>query len=175
MKKLICLLSGALALLFVQACEDKHGKNYNKPTIDQDGVTFVKNGIEGSLTEIKASGLAITNSNNQRVIALAKMMIEDHTETIDELKKIETEKRVIESDTISSAHRQMIDDLSKKTDSRFDKAYLQMMVANHGEAVKLFTTAAANTDADIKNTASKTLPVIQMHLDSVQAVLAALK
>jgi putative membrane protein len=175
MKNLICLLSGVVALLFIQACQDKHGKNYNKPTIDENGVMFVKNGMEGNLAEIKASGLAITNSNNQRVIAFAKMMIEDHTKTIDVLKKMATDKQVAEIDTLSSAHRQMIDELSAKNDGLFDKAYLQMMVADHEQAVQLFTSAATNGDSDIKKTASKTLPVIQMHLDSARAILAGLK
>jgi putative membrane protein len=176
MKNLIYLVFGVMGLLFVQACQDKHGKNYNKlDKPDQDGLVFLKNGIEGGLTEIKASGLAITNSSNQRVIGLAKMMIDDHTKAGDALKKIESDKHVEEKDTVSSDHEKIISDLAKESGPAFDKAYLQQMVTDHEGAVKLFTNASQNTDLEISQFAAKTLPTIKMHLDSVNAILTSLK
>src|SRR6185437_16079462 len=81
MNKLAYLFFALLFLLSAESCHDRQGKNYNKEVQVQevDPTTFIKDGIEGSMTEIKASGLAITNSNNQKVISLAKMLIEDHT------------------------------------------------------------------------------------------------
>ncbi|WP_428331011.1 DUF4142 domain-containing protein [Mucilaginibacter sp.] len=176
MKNLIYLVLGGMILFFAQACQDKHAKNYNNRTdIDQDGVLFIKNGIEGGLTEIKASGMAITNSNNQKVIGFAKMMIDDHTKAGDELLKIKGDKKLTEMDTIYSAHQQMINELSKKTGAAFDKAYMQMMVADHEEAVKLFATASKNPDSEIEGFASKTYPTIKMHLDSANAINSSLK
>jgi len=94
MKNLTYLFVLVVFMLCMQACQNKQGKNYNQEEqAAQDGLTFVKNGMEGGLTEIKASGLAITNSRNQRVISLAKMMIEDHTKAGDELKQIESDKK----------------------------------------------------------------------------------
>jgi putative membrane protein len=176
MKNLICLFLGVITLLFIYACQDKHGKNYNTTAqVDTAGISFINNGIESGLTEIKASGLAITNSNNQRVIGLAKMMIDDHTKAGDDLKQIASDKKVNERDTINAAHQQMIADLSKKSGAAFDKAYLQMMVTDHQGAIKLFTNVTQNTDADIKNFATKTLPTIKMHLDSANVILMSLK
>ncbi|SHM23020.1 DUF4142 domain-containing protein [Mucilaginibacter sp. OK098] len=175
MKNVIYLLSGVMILLCAQACQDKKSKNYNQGQDEQEGVVFIKSGIEGGLTEIKASGLAITNSNNQKVIDLAKMMIDDHTKTGEELKQLETDKKITETDTINSAHQQMINDLSKKSGKAFDKMYLQMMVADHEEAVKLFTNASSNSDNKIKKVASQNLPTIKIHLDSANAICIALK
>jgi len=176
MKNLICLFFGVITVFFIYACQDKHGKNYNTTAqVDTAGVSFINNGIEGGLTEIKASGLAITNSNNQRIIGLAKMMIDDHSKAGDDLKQIASDKKVNEKDTINAVHQQMINDLSKKSGAVFDKAYLQMMVKDHEGAIKLFTGAAQNADPDIKNFAAKTLPIIKMHLDSANAILTSLK
>jgi putative membrane protein len=163
-----------MLLFLIQACQERAGKNYNTVS-DENGTVFIKNGIEGGLTEIKASGLAITNSNNQRVIALAKMMINDHSAARDTLKKIEMDKKVDEKDTINAAHLQMIDDLSKKSGEAFDKSYLQMMVADHEDAVKLFNNASQNRDKEISKFAASTLPIIQMHLDSANAILSSVK
>ncbi|MCR8556127.1 DUF4142 domain-containing protein [Mucilaginibacter sp. BJC16-A38] len=173
MKNLIYLLTGLMFLLFTEACQDKKGRNYNQQ--QQDEITFVKSGIEGGLTEVKASGLAITNSNNQKVIGLAKMIIDDHTNAGDEFKKLESDKKIAENDTISSAHQQMIGDLSKKSGVAFDKAYIQMMIADHEQAVKLFTAASTSPDNAIKKVASENLPTIKMHLDSANAISTTLK
>ncbi|ASU34709.1 DUF4142 domain-containing protein [Mucilaginibacter xinganensis] len=176
MKNLICLLSGIMVLLCLHACrENKKGRNFNQAQDDRDGVTFIKNSIEGGMMEIKASGMVITNSNNQKVISLAKMMIDDHTKLGDELKQLEKEKKISETDTLSNSHQQMIRDLSKKSGKAFDKMYLQMMVADHEQAVKLFTSAAGNSDSAIKKIAAGNLSTIKMHLDSANAICVGLK
>jgi putative membrane protein len=176
MKNLTYLVFGLIILVFIQACQDRHGKNFNKTArVNQDELVFIKSGIEGGLTEIKASGLAITNSNNQRVIGLAKMMIEDHTKSGDGLKKIEHNKQVEEIDTISGDHQKEINELSKKSGGSFDKAYINMMVADHMDAVKLFTNASESTDTEISKFAAETLPALKMHLDSANAILATFK
>ena len=176
MKNLTYLILGVIAVFLVQACHNKRAKNYNQTTlVDIQGLNFITNGIEGGLAEIKASGLAITNSSNQRVIGFAKMMISDHTQAGDKLKKIETDKLVVEKDTINADHQKMITDISKKTGPAFDKAYMQMMVKDHENAVKLFADATTNNESAIQNFAKKTLPIIQMHLDSAKVIVASLK
>jgi putative membrane protein len=172
MKNLIFPFFGLIILFGLQACQQKQAKNYN---IDQDNVLFVKNGIEGQLTEILASGLVITNSNNHRIINLAKAMLDDHTNEGEGLKKLETDKKIVEKDTISSAHQQSIDSLSKKSGTAFDKAFLRLIITDHDKAVELYTTASQSKDADVNKFAVKTLPVIKAHLDSAKAILTSLK
>ena len=175
MKNLIYLLSGMIILFCVQACQDKKGKNYNEGQGEKEGITFIKNGIEDGLTETKASGLAITNSNNQKVIGLAKMIIDDHAKIGEELLKLKADKKITEMDTINNLHQQMIKDLSKKSGASFDKAYLQMVVVDHEQAVKLFTDATTNNDGKIKKIAAQNLPTVKMHLDSANAICITLK
>ena len=58
----------------------------------------------------------------------------------------------------------------------FDKAYVEAMVDGHKKAVKLFTDAAQNCkDPDLKAFATKTLPTLKMHLDSIQAIHDSMK
>jgi putative membrane protein len=177
MKNVTYLLLGIAVIFAAQSCMDnRHAKNYNDKTMTDDGgLSFIKNGIEGGLTEIKASGLAKTNSTNPKVISFANMMITDHTGADNELKKIEAEKMVDAHDTISMEHQKKITDLALKTGASFDKAYMTMMVADHEKAVSLFHEAAGNTSNLIHDFSHKMLPVIQMHLDSAKAILASLK
>ncbi len=54
-------------------------------------------------------------------------------------------------------------------------AYLQMIVEDHEQAVKLFTDAGNSTNSRIRKVASENLPLIKMHLDSAIAISAVLK
>ena len=110
-----------------QSCDDaKKAKNYNQETtVDQRGLIFIDNAIDGGRTEIKLSTIAQRISQNQEVTGFAKMMIDDHTKAITELKKIRKKELVNPDDMISPAHRKMIDSISKFTGSQFDKAYME--------------------------------------------------
>ena len=178
MNKVIYVVMGIVMLLSVMACRhnNKQGKNYNEETgVDQQGLAFINSATEGGLTEIKASGLALTQSSSQRVISLAKMMVDDHSKASDELKKIAANKNVTLADTLSKVHEKMIAQLAGKKGAAFDKAYIQMMVIDHEQAVALFKAAATNTSQDIQGFVQKTLPTIQMHLDSANKLCTMLK
>ncbi|MDO3640993.1 DUF4142 domain-containing protein [Mucilaginibacter sp. L3T2-6] len=175
MKNLLYLSVAFLFLVFAASCHDRKGKNYNDINDEQEGEQFIRSGIESSMSDIKASGLAITNSNNHKVIGLAKMLIESHTKLDSALRQLEADKKMANSGAISNAHADMIKDLSKKSGPAFDKAYLQMIVNDHEEVVKLYTTASANSDEKIKKIASENLPAIKMQLDSANKICISLK
>jgi len=175
MKNLICLFFLAITMLSLQSCDDKQAENYDTDVRNGDAVSFIDDATNGGLDVIKASGLAITNSNNQRVIGFAIMVIDDRTKAGDQLKHIAAGKGIIQKDTVNHPHQQVINDLSKKSGSAFDKAYIQMMVTDYEQDVKLFAGAARKEDAEISSFAAKKLTTIQMHLDSAYAILRSLK
>jgi putative membrane protein len=175
MRNLTCLFLGLIILFsLLQAC-DGEKQTEDNDTSSADAIAFLHDEVRSGAAEIKASGLAITNSNNQRVIGFAIMVIDDHAKAEDKLKQIAAAKGVVEKDSIDVAHQQMINDLSKKSGAAFDKAYIQMMVTDHRQAIMLFNAAARNSDAATQSFADKTLPIIQMHLDSANAILTSLK
>lgn len=177
MRKLCYVISALGLIIAVSSCMDnRRAKNYNDKTLaDDEGLSFIKNGIEGGRTEIKASELAKKNSTNPRVISFADMMITDHTAATNELKNIQSAKLVDVAPGITSEHQVKIDSLAAKTGVAFDKAYMTMMVADHESAEKLFAEATNNTSNMIQDFSRKLLPKIQMHLDSAKAILAGLK
>lgn len=177
MKKSIIFFAGMMILFMASSCLDnKHAKNYNdNEMVDESGADFIKQGLEAGLAEIRAAKIAEINSGNPRVISFAKMMINDHTKAGDELEKISIIKRVSEGDTVNTDHQKMITVISAKKGAAFDKLYMQMMVNDHQNVVKLFTTATSDRNADIQNFAKKILPILKMHLDSANAICASLK
>jgi len=179
MKNILYL--GAFAFLTFSAttsCQDnKKAKNYNaKSTVDDQAMQFIKQANQAGLVEINAAGLVLGKSQNARVINFAKMMIADHSTTATELHKLADDKYVSTTDTIiDSEHLQMINSISKLSGPAFDKAYIQMMVTDHGKVIELFRDATRNKTKAIQNFAEKTLPVLIMHLDSAKAISVAIK
>ena len=159
------------------SCQDaRKAKNYNDKTkADLDAINFIRGGIEGGLTEIKAANIAKEQSSNPRIAQFADMIIADHIRLGRELKKIETDKMIDDRDTINADHQIMLKALADKTGDDFDRAYIQMMVTDHEKAIELFTGAGDNTSATIQKVAENALPKLRMHLDSAKAINASLK
>jgi putative membrane protein len=100
------------------------------------------------------------------VIALGKMMEDEHSKAMEDLKSLAAKKQV----TIPTAATEKIQDaykkLSEKTGKDFDKEYSDMMVKGHKDAIDKFEKAAKDAeDADIRNWASSMLPSLNAHLE----------
>jgi putative membrane protein len=177
MKQILGLLLVALILVSIQSCQsNKRANNYNnKALVDDSGLLFLKNGTEASLTAVKASGLAISNSKNQKIIQFAKTMIDDHTVLADDLKKLETDNFVTTSDTINPVHVQTIANLEQKKATDFDKAYMDMLISEHERELTIYKAATRDKSPNVSDFAQKTMPSLQAHLDSAKRIAAILK
>jgi putative membrane protein len=175
MKKLICFLSIVMVLFFVSSCKNnKHAKNYNE-MIDEGSVSFIQQGLEAGQTEIKASQLAAANSKNPHVLSFARSIIMDYDTTNDRLEKIAINNRVRGGDSVSARHQKAIANITSLSGNAFDKAYIQFMVTEHQNVVKLYNAATNDRLDAIQTFARRALPVLKMHLDSANLICATLK
>jgi putative membrane protein len=176
MKKLIYPVLGLAVAFSVQSCDNWKAKYLNeKSLVDQPGVVFLNGAMEGGMTEIAASKLALTNSTNQDVVAFAKMMIDDHTKADSALKALEFDQMFTAKDSISGEHKVILDSLAAKKGAEFDKAYMAMMVKDHDGAVELFTDASTDKNIPIHYFAEKTLPTVKEHLEKAEELEKSLK
>lgn len=176
MKKLIYPVLGLAIAFSVQSCDNWKAKYYNeKSLVDQPGMQFLNHAMEGGLTEVAASKLAVANSTNQDVVSFAKMMIADHSKADSTLQSIKDDQLVTAKDTISGEHQEILDSLATKKGADFDKAYLAMMVKDHDEAVELFTEATSDKNIPIHYFAKDNLPTIQEHLKKAEELKDSLK
>ncbi|MHB8206872.1 DUF4142 domain-containing protein [Mucilaginibacter sp.] len=177
MKKLIYPVLGLALMFSVQSCMDNYKAKYlNEKTLTDDaGISFIKNGLEGGMTEIAASKIALKNSQNPQVISLAQMMITDHSKANNVLDSIKDDKMLTEKDTISGEHKELLDSLQTKTGAAFDKAYVAMMIDGHKEAIDLFKDASDNKNQTIQDFARQALPTIEKHLEMAKDLNASLK
>jgi len=144
------------------------------PVSDMDKQFMMEAGAGGN-TEVMASKVAVERATNPRVKAFANMMISDHTKTNDELKSLASQKSVTLPDSVMEKQHKELDDLRKESAKNFDKAYMKMMDKDHKETIDKFQMASEKCDnTDIRAFASKTIPALKMHKDSVDAIQKAL-
>ena len=104
------------------------------------------------------------------------MMLDDETQNDSLLMQQQVDRKITPPDTvINTPNQQLVSSLSKQSGTPFDKAYITLMVSIHQAATQSFSQATNCTDDAISKLAAATLPEIQMHLDSAQAVLTSLK
>jgi len=137
---------------------------------------FVMDAASGGNTEVMASQVALTMAKSDRVKNFANMMVNDHTQANNELKSMATRMNVTVPDSVMPKQHTELETLRKTAGKNFDKQYMDMMVKDHKETVAKFQKASKNLDNnDLKTWATNTLPKLQMHLDSAQAIQKSVK
>ncbi|CAA9508044.1 MAG: hypothetical protein AVDCRST_MAG96-2317 [uncultured Segetibacter sp.] len=137
---------------------------------------FMIEAASGGMMEVELGKTASANATSAKVKEFGRMMVTDHTKANTELKAIAGKKNVTLPAAPAGKHQTHIDELKAKNGADFDKAYVDMMVDDHKEDVSKFQDEAKNgKDPDVKAFASKTLPVLQKHLKSIQAIQEGMK
>ena len=151
--------------------------NTNAAPLDKMDKDFVMKAASGGMMEVELGNYAQQNAANQRVKDFGAMMVRDHSKANDELKSFAASRNLmLNADSLMDLHKSHIDNLKKKTGAEFDKAYMSMMVTDHKKDVAEFEKASKMCkDQECLAWAGKTLPVLQMHLDSAQAINKSLK
>lgn len=130
----------------------------------EDKEFFHKAGV-GGLFEVRAGQMARDKAQSSDVRDFGNRMITDHTKANDELKAVASKKGLTMPTELDKEEKTVIDHLGGLAGKDFDKAYMAHMVDDHEKDVKEFEKATkATKDADLRNWARKTLPVLQEHL-----------
>jgi putative membrane protein len=124
---------------------------------DRDFFTKV---AKASMSEVEISRVALARTTNPEVRRFAQMMIDDHESASEELAMLASSKGV----TLPA--KEVHPSRWEKHDAKsFDKDYINKMVSDHEDVVKLFEKEAKDgDDADAVAFARKHLPRVQHHL-----------
>jgi putative membrane protein len=124
-----------------------------------------------NMQEIQLGELAQGRGYDPEVKKMAKMMIEDHTKALTELKTLAAERTITLPETVSDESKKDCDKLGKKDRHDFDKEYADMMVDGHKDALKRFEKEAEEgADEQVRTWAFKMLPSLRSHLDHALAI-----
>lgn len=136
---------------------------------------FLVDAAELNLAEIQLGKLA-QRSTNTDVKAHGKMMEDEHTKAFNELKVLAEAKGITIPMSVTEDGMEEYNKLNDKKAVDFDKAYIDMMVDGHKDAISKFEKIAQESnDAEIKDWAMKTLPALKMHLDHTTVIQDKMK
>ena len=142
-----------------------------KMTLSKEDSTFVMKAAAGGMMEVELGNVAQQNGNNARVKNFGQMMVSDHSKANDELKSFASSRGITLPASLPADEQKHVDAMKKMTGKAFDTHYMNMMVNDHKTDIGEFEKASKSAkDNDLKNWASKTLPTLNKHLDSAQAI-----
>jgi putative membrane protein len=148
----------------------------NNAPLSKDDSNFVMEAAVGGMMEVEAGNLAQQNANNQRVKDFGGMMVADHSKANTELQGLATSHGISLPAALPADKQKHMDAMKKMTGKAFDRHYMDMMVNDHKKTIDKFKMASEKCDdANLKSWASQTLPTLQKHMDSAQAIKKGIK
>lgn len=169
-----------LSLFVVHACggnpddpkeiaEDQNEEKFDDRQSEKDA-DFLVEAAAINLEEIKLGELAQERGMMEDTKALGKMMVNEHTAALKDLKALAAKKNITIPAVLTEDGQDAWDDLNEEKGMSFDKEYASMMVQGHKSAIRKFENASSNAeDADIRNWASSMLPGLRTHLEHSEA------
>jgi putative membrane protein len=144
-------------------------------SLSQTDMNFVKEAAIGGQFEIEMGRVAERNAANDKVKQFRAQMVRNHSDAAAKLKTIATAKGATVPQELDQAHAQKRDKLMNLKGAQFDRAYMTEMVKDHDTAAQLFGQQAdKGTDADLKQFARTTLPIIQEHNKMAREIAGSL-
>ncbi|MCX6273858.1 MAG: DUF4142 domain-containing protein [Bacteroidetes bacterium] len=145
--------------------EDHNNAKFDNNKNEKDA-QFLVDAAEINREEISLGQLAQKSGTTTHVKELGKMMEDAHTQSLADLSALAKTKNISiptsQTDDGQAAYKK----LNEKSGNDFNKAYADMMVNGHKDAITLFETASTSgTDPDIRAWATATLPALRTHLD----------
>jgi len=132
---------------------------------------FVRQMIMGNHSEIDAGNLAVQKASNEEVKKFGQKMVDDHTMLLNDLTKLADELHIKAPQAASSKDKAMAAKLSAMSGDAFDRAYVKDMVKDHEKDVaEVKKEANSAAIPEVKDAATKALPVIQGHLEMIQGI-----
>jgi putative membrane protein len=137
---------------------------------------FVKEAASGGMLEVELGKIAAEKAVNDKVKAFGRQMQEDHGKANEELKTVAANKGVQIPAALEGKHKRTVDRLSKLSGPEFDRQYMRTMIEDHKEDLKAFQREAdKGKDPDVKQFASKYVPMIKNHSEMAQTTGNQLK
>jgi putative membrane protein len=195
--KRIGLLPIAFAAMLAVACGGDRARDEEPEAIgtagegpDRGDQRWVEEMMAGNMAEVELGKIATDRATNPEVKRFAQMVVRDHTQALDELKKM-TARQVQAPAQLPDDHRETVDRFSKLRGAEFDREFMNTMVENHENSIDKLQdrtdsnvatsgqerdrTARPERDNDqlgakANQWAAKVLPTVRHHLEEAKRI-----
>jgi putative membrane protein len=129
------------------------------PVWDQD---FLVNAQKAEIRQGSLSRVALDRAYGADVQSFARMVVDDHTKTLQQLTSLMNRKGVSEPGTATEASAEGKYRLDSLSGSAFDDEYISLMAAETQQNVQRFSQAAETADdREVRAYASSVLPLLE--------------
>ena len=136
---------------------------------------FVQAAIKGNQMEVDLAEIAEGKSENKAVDEYAGQLEKDHSDVLDELRRLADKADIKMNDEPAAEKASMTNQLEALKGTAFDREYVSMMVEAHKKNIAKFESMQANATGELKTLIEKTLPVMREHLSKGEALMASIK
>ena len=148
----------------MQSDNHQYSKLTNNSTLENDA-QFLIDAVEINMIEMQLGQLAQKKAMSIDVRDLGRRMEAEHIESYKQLTSLAKQKLVALPSQAPKKGQVAYARLKGKSDVRFDKAYCNMMVAEHKQAIALFEKATTSaSDPEIKAWARASIPSLKSYL-----------
>ena len=117
------------------------------------------------LAEVAAGKLASSKAASADVRQYAQHMVDEHGKMLKEGGELAKSRGIEPPSAPAAKHQAALKKLEGLSGAAFDRAYMQQMVADHQEALRLVKGVASKADdAGLKALAAKAVPKVEEHL-----------
>src|SRR5436190_21938716 len=166
MRSLVCLFAvGALVALpaFAQLKSDQK--------IDNADAAAMRQLAQANLNEIEGGKAAASKAQNPDVKRFAQKMVDDHTQMLNDLKALASQKSVSLPESVALKDKAQMKMMERASGADFDKKYMEEMVKDHQKDLKEVQDLAAKAkDADFRAAVQKASSKIAEHLQLAQRI-----
>lgn len=152
-----------------EVAEDQNEVTFDENNDREDDSQYLVEAAETDLKEIELGNLAQNKSTNADVKAFAKMMVDQHTKALNDLKATAEKKNISIPTTLTEKGQDKFKDLNDKSGHDFDKKFAEMMVDGHEKAIdKMEKASEKANDEEIRMWATNMIPTLQHHLEEAK-------
>ena len=138
--------------------------------LDEESAEFLVKIADGRLMGIKEGEAAKSKGTTPEIRSYGKLMVKDENRLYTIMKTLAVHKKIQLPIAISDEKKDGLKDLLEKKGTDFDDKFIKMMRIDHERDIRLFTDALHVKDDEIRAFAVKYLPLIQEHLDKLNAL-----
>lgn len=132
---------------------------------------FVIEAAQHGAAEVQLGRLAEQKASNPSVRDFGRRMVQQHSQTNQELMQVASRLGMSPPTTMSPAAQAVQNQLQQLSGSSFDRQYLQQQYADHSAQLAMFRFAADSASSpELRAFAQRTAPVVQQHLDMLRSM-----
>jgi len=136
---------------------------------DKADQKFLKQAVQGDLSEVKMGKLAQQNGESEDVKQFGQTLEQDHGQHLQKAQQMAQQMGVTPPTEPMAKAQKVYDRLSKEHGAKFDKAFAKAMVKDHKEDIAKYKKEAKKS-GELGQFAQQTVPTLEKHLQMAQSI-----